>query len=83
MAISKLLHYAIVLIGVLMAVSALGFEMKNLTIIGGALGVGIGFGMQAIVNNFICGLIMLFERPVKMGDTIEVEGTFGVVKWKV
>ncbi len=79
-AISKLLHYAIVLIGVLLAVSALGFELKNLTIIGGALGVGIGFGMQTIVNNFICGLIMLFERPVKIGDTIEVEGTFGVVK---
>jgi len=80
LAMSKLIHYAVVLIGIIMAVSILGFDLKNLTIIGGALGVGIGFGMQTIVNNFICGLIMLFERPVKIGDTIEVEGNYGIVK---
>jgi potassium efflux system protein len=55
-----------------MALSALGFELKNVTIIGGALGVGIGFGMQAIVNNFVSGLILLFERPIKVGDMIQL-----------
>ncbi len=70
--ISRLIHYALVLMGFFMALSALGFELKNITIIGGALGVGIGFGMQAIVNNFVSGLILLFERPIKVGDVIQL-----------
>ncbi len=59
-------------LGFFIALSALGFELKNITIIGGALGVGIGFGMQTIVNNFVCGLILLFERPIKVGDVIQL-----------
>jgi potassium-dependent mechanosensitive channel len=70
--IARLVHYALVLVGFLIALSALGFELKNVTIIGGALGVGIGFGMQTIVNNFVCGLILLFERPIKVGDVIQL-----------
>ena len=70
--IARLVHYALVLVGFFIALSALGFELKNVTIIGGALGVGIGFGMQAIVNNFVSGLIMLFERPIKVGDVIQL-----------
>ena len=70
--IVRLFHYALVLVGFLIALSALGFELKNVTIIGGALGVGIGFGMQAIVNNFVSGLILLFERPIKVGDFIQL-----------
>lgn len=70
--ISRLVHYALILVGFLIALSALGFELKNVTIIGGALGVGIGFGMQTIVNNFVCGLILLFERPIKVGDVIQL-----------
>ncbi len=70
--IARLVHYALVLVGFFVALSALGFELKNVTIIGGALGVGIGFGMQTIVNNFVCGLILLFERPIKVGDVIQI-----------
>jgi len=70
--IARLVHYAMVLAGFFIALSALGFELKNITIIGGALGVGIGFGMQTIVNNFVCGLILLFERPIKVGDVIQL-----------
>ncbi|MEE4114301.1 MAG: mechanosensitive ion channel domain-containing protein, partial [Desulfobacteraceae bacterium] len=70
--IVRLVHYALVLVGFFIALSALGFELKNVTIIGGALGVGIGFGMQAIVNNFVSGLILLFERPIKVGDVIQL-----------
>jgi potassium efflux system protein len=72
LSIVRLMHYALVLVGFLIALSALGFELKNVTIIGGALGVGIGFGMQAIVNNFVSGLILLFERPIKVGDVIQL-----------
>jgi small-conductance mechanosensitive channel len=59
---------------------ALGVELTNLTILGGAFGIGIGFGLQAIVNNFASGLILLFERPVKIGDTIELGEQWGVIK---
>ncbi len=72
LSIVRLMHYALVLVGFLIALSALGFELKNVTIIGGALGVGIGFGMQAIVSNFVSGLILLFERPIKVGDVIQL-----------
>jgi len=70
--VTRLVHYALVLVGFLIALSTLGFELQNITIIGGALGVGIGFGMQAIVNNFVSGLILLFERPIKVGDVIQL-----------
>jgi potassium efflux system protein len=80
MSIGRLIHYGLVLVGFVLALFALGFDLKNITILGGALGVGIGFGLQTIVNNFVCGLIMLFERPVKVGDTIELSGQMGIIK---
>lgn len=58
----------------------LGFGLSQITILGGALGVGIGFGLQAIVNNFVSGLILLFERPIKVGDMIEIGMEVGEVK---
>jgi small-conductance mechanosensitive channel len=80
LSISRLIHYAVILLGFVLALMALGFELTNLTILGGALGIGIGFGLQAIVNNFASGLIMLFERPIKVGDTIELDGRMGRIK---
>jgi potassium-dependent mechanosensitive channel len=78
-AIKKLLHYALVLIGFLLAIGALGFQLQHLVVVAGAFGVGIGFGLQDIVNNFLSGLILLFERPVKVGDGIIVDGDYGTV----
>ncbi len=69
---ARLVHYGFVLLGFLLALLTLGVELRDLTIIAGALGVGIGFGLQGIVNNFVAGLILLFERPIKVGDCIEL-----------
>lgn len=79
-AISKLLHYFLMFIGFLMAMSVIGLEMKNFAVLGGALGIGVGFGLQNIVNNFMSGLILLFERPIKVGDRVVVDADLGVVK---
>ncbi len=75
-----LMHYAFIFVGVLMAFGALGFGLQNFVLILGALGVGIGFGLQNIVNNFVSGLILLFERPVRVGDTVVIGGEWGSVR---
>jgi potassium efflux system protein len=75
-----LVHYVIVSAGFLVALSTLGFEITKLTILLGALGVGIGFGLQGIVNNFVSGLILLFERPVRVGEWVELNGNWSEIK---
>jgi small-conductance mechanosensitive channel len=80
MSMARLVHYVLVLVGFMIALSALGFDLKNITILGGALGIGIGFGLQTVVSNFVCGLILLFERPLKVGDVIELGNQMGQVK---
>jgi small-conductance mechanosensitive channel len=78
--IFKIIHYAFVFIGLMLALMVLGVNWQSITIIGGALGVGIGFGLQEIVRNFISGLILLFERPIKVGDYVTIEGQWGEIK---
>ena len=80
LSITRLAHYAILTIGFIIMLRVLGFQLNQLTLLGGALGVGVGFGLQAIVNNFASGLILLFERPIKVGDTIQIGTEWGEVK---
>jgi small-conductance mechanosensitive channel len=78
--IALLVKYSLVTLGVFVAVSAAGFPLDSLTVILGAFGVGIGFGLQNIFNNLVSGLILLFERPIKISDTIEVGTLMGNVR---
>lgn len=76
--LSVFLQYAVVLIGLLLILRTLGLDLTTLTVLAGAIGVGIGFGMQAIANNFISGLMLLIERPLRSGDIVKIgthEGT--------
>jgi len=77
--ISVLVNYTVIGIAVVLAVAAAGIRLDRFTIILGALSVGIGFGLQNIVNNFVSGLILAFERPVQSGDTVEFGARFGQV----
>jgi small-conductance mechanosensitive channel len=78
--VSSLTYYAMVLLGLMVALAAAGFEVGQLAIVVGALSVGIGFGLQNVVNNFVSGLILMFERPIQPGDVVEVSGTSGKVR---
>ena len=79
-AMTSLFGYIGVAIALLVALSITGVQMENIAIIAGALSVGIGFGLQNIVNNFISGLILLFERPIRSGDWVVTGDTEGYVK---
>ncbi len=79
-AISVSIRYIIVVLGIMFALSAAGIELGKFGLLAGALGVGIGFGLQNIVNNFISGLILVYERPIQVGDTIEIENLMGKVR---
>jgi small-conductance mechanosensitive channel len=79
-AIVRSATYVLVVVGALAAVRTVGFDLTNLAIVAGALSVGIGFGLQTLVSNFVSGLIILFERPFKLGDLLEHEGVFGYVR---
>jgi small-conductance mechanosensitive channel len=63
-----------------MALYAFGLNMTSITVAFGALGIGLGFGLQNIFNNFISGVILLFERPIQVGDDVEVNGIWATVK---
>ena len=78
--ITTTMHYVILILAGLVALNILGFPLTNLALVAGALGVGIGFGLQNIVNNFLSGLILLFERPIKVGDMLVIDGQWGLVK---
>jgi small-conductance mechanosensitive channel len=80
LSIARLVHYVFIFIGFLLALLALGFDFTKLTIMLSALGIGIGFGLQSIVNNLVSGLILLFERPVRVGDFIELGERWAEIK---
>jgi potassium efflux system protein len=75
-----LVRIAIISIGLFLAVAATGIPLDRLTIVLGALSVGVGFGLQALVNNLVSGLIIAFERPVHVGDHVDIDGQAGVMK---
>jgi potassium-dependent mechanosensitive channel len=78
--ISTLSYYTLLIVGLMIALAAAGFEATQFALVFGALGVGIGFGLQNVVNNFVSGLILMFERPIQPGDVVEVSGTSGKVR---
>ncbi|MGI9206304.1 MAG: mechanosensitive ion channel domain-containing protein [Woeseiaceae bacterium] len=71
--VGRLTHYAIVILAVFVALTSIGLDFSNLALVAGALSVGIGFGLQSIVNNFVSGLIILFEHSLRVGDYIELD----------
>jgi small-conductance mechanosensitive channel len=79
-AISTTIRYLIIIFGIVLGLAYAGIDLGKFGLMAGALGVGIGFGLQNIVNNFISGLILLYERPIEVGDTIEVGNLMGEVK---
>jgi len=76
-AIGKLARYALLVFGFVIILQTAGIDLTTVTVLAGALGVGIGFGLQNVVNNFVSGLIILFERPVKVGDRVEIGNISG------
>lgn len=78
-AATRAFGYGVFLLGLVIGLETSGLNLRSLLVVGGALGVGIGFGLQNIVANFVAGLVILFERPVKVGDLIDVGKTYGEV----
>jgi small-conductance mechanosensitive channel len=78
--ISMLINYGILGVGFFLALGAAGIDLSNVALLAGALGVGIGFGLQDLVKNFISGLILVFERPMGVGDLIEIDTLQGRVQ---
>ncbi|RLE30334.1 MAG: hypothetical protein DRJ61_12970 [Acidobacteria bacterium] len=77
---SRVSRYLVIVIGFVVAFSAIGLDVSKVALVAGGLGVGVGFGLQNVVNNFISGLILLFERPIRVGDIIELGNISGVVE---
>ncbi len=79
LAVGTIIRYLVLVLGLIIVLQTVGIDLSTLTILAGALGVGIGFGLQNITNNFVSGIIILFERPIKVGDRIQVGEVYGDV----
>ncbi|EDN67600.1 MscS Mechanosensitive ion channel [Beggiatoa sp. PS] len=75
--LSVFIQYSIILIGLLIALKTIGIDPTALTVFAGAVGVGLGFGLQNVANNFISGILLLIERPLRVGDFVEIESPTG------
>lgn len=79
LAVGTIIRYGVLVLGLIIVMQTVGINLSTLTVLAGALGVGIGFGLQNITNNFVSGIIILFERPIKVGDRIQVGDVNGDV----
>jgi len=78
-AFAHIMGYVVYLFGLLVGLQLVGLDLSNLVLLGSAIGIGLGFGLQNIANNFVSGIIILTERPIRVGDRVEVGGTNGDV----
>ena len=78
-AFAHIVGYLVYLFGLLVGLQLVGLNLRNLVLLGSAIGIGVGFGLQNIANNFVSGIIILTERPIRVGDRVEVGGTNGDV----
>src|SRR4029450_7557055 len=79
-ALGAIVRYVIITLGALVILQSAGIDLTSLNVLVGAVGVGLGFGLQNITSNFFSGLILLFERPIKMGARVEIAGCVGEVR---
>jgi len=79
LAVGTIIRYGVLILGLIIVVQTVGINLSAITILAGALGIGIGFGLQNVTNNLVSGIIILFERPIKVGDRIQVGEVFGDV----
>jgi small-conductance mechanosensitive channel len=79
-ALGAILRYGLLTLGCLVILQGAGIDLTSLNVLVGAIGVGLGFGLQAVTSNFFSGLIILFERPIKIGQRIEIAGVVGQVR---
>jgi len=79
-AVGSIVHYTVLVVGVVLILQNAGLDLTAFSVVAGAVGVGVGFGLQNIISNFVSGLIIMLERPIKVGDRVEVGGIEGVVK---
>ena len=78
-ALSRFVTYFFFLIGLFVGLQSLGVNLSSLVVVGGAIGVGVGLGLQNVVSNFVAGLILLIEQPIRIGDRVEIKDTLGDV----